>query len=650
MKKYLYLISIIVLAMVITGCVMPNNENDLSDFNYETTKKVKVDIRAQIPKVLIEIYQIENHPETGEKYAKINFSGVTNEDGNLVTYLTLPTYVDQLYVKRGFIGGLSEVLVAIEDSILYLDYSNPVVVEEDDEIIFLDSSYTMSYKKLGNWDTNGVPDYLMEGDSISSDLLTTINNSLPEKEPVPDYNPHYIAESAKTNLDIIENANVFVTFVHEGAGYKNSLGFYTYNTADGAPDVVNDEDITLIFPNVSYKGSGGGLKSGDKVNIGEFQPGTSIGWVIITNGYDTRRDIVGGGFNKFFSDSKLNPESNSSDKHHTVLLNYEDEDKLILSFEDLLRPAGDNDFNDAVFYVTSNPITAIAKTEVVKTTDEPPLDTDEDGIPDIIDAEPFDDNIVSSISTPGKGQFASLAFEDLWPYRGDYDFNDLIIDYNFEEFLNKDNDIVKIKGTFKVKAIVASMKNGFGFQFNNISPDSVESVTGSENRYQATGDDKIYLESNGVESRQTKAVIIVFDIANNHYDPEGETEVFVTINFNRAVTRNEIGYAPYNPFIIANGERGREIHLPGYQPTDLIWTPYFGSEDDGSVLGTNHMYKTPDDFPWGLNLPETFDYPADDVEISLAYNNYNEWVNSKGQRKQDWYLDLPGNKNYNYLH
>ena len=71
-------------------------------------------------------------------------------------------------------------------------------------------------------------------------------------------------------------------------------------------------------------------------------------------------------------------------------------------------------------------------------------DTDNDGVIDSQDDYPNDPTAAYSIHTPSDTGWASLAFEDLWPSRGDYDFNDLVIDYRFTEVLNKKNKIVRI--------------------------------------------------------------------------------------------------------------------------------------------------------------------------------------------------------------
>lgn len=222
-----------------------------------------------------------------------------------------------------------------------------------------------TYQYLGTYTTDGTPNYLEPvGDVVSVETLEMISNSLPESYPVPDYNPHYITSGYDTNLEIEANADVWVTFVSEGAGYKNVLGYYTYDVNNPPTTTPQPEDITIIFPNVSALGSGGGLLVGDKVKIGSFTAGTGIGWVLLANAWNSNTSTVGNGLWQLYSNPEFNPEAQPELQHHNVLLNDPDNQRIILGFEDIRRDYGscDNDFNDAVFYVTANPYTALRTT------------------------------------------------------------------------------------------------------------------------------------------------------------------------------------------------------------------------------------------------------------------------------------------------
>ena len=216
-----------------------------------------------------------------------------------------------------------------------------------------------NYNYLGSYTSNGTPLYLAENDIVSVETLELIDSSLPESYPVPEYNPHYISSGYDTDIMLQEDADIWVTFVSEGAGYRNVLGFYTYDLNNPSPTAPDPEDITIIFPNVSALGSGGGLETGNKVKIGNFEAGTGIGWVLLANAWNGQQ--VTSGYWQLYSNPDYNPESNPDLRYHNVLLQDPENERVILGFEDIRRDYGscDNDFNDAVFYITASPYSAM---------------------------------------------------------------------------------------------------------------------------------------------------------------------------------------------------------------------------------------------------------------------------------------------------
>jgi hypothetical protein len=219
-----------------------------------------------------------------------------------------------------------------------------------------------SYQYLGDFTSNGTPLYLENpSDVVSIETQEMISNSLPESYPVPDYNPQYITSGYDTDIKMQSAGDVWVTFVSEGAGYRNVLGFYTYDLNNPLTSAPAIEDVTIIFPNVSALGSGGGLQVGDKVKIGSFEAGTGIGWVLLANAWSSSAQAVGTGLWNLYSNPGFNPEADETLRYHNVLLADPDNERIILGFEDIRRDRSncDNDFNDAIFYVTANPYEAI---------------------------------------------------------------------------------------------------------------------------------------------------------------------------------------------------------------------------------------------------------------------------------------------------
>lgn len=220
-----------------------------------------------------------------------------------------------------------------------------------------------NFKFLSSFNEEGVPTTMAGRDAVSTKFLNSIRASVPESFPVPTFNPKYIAEDVDSDLKLYSQADVWVTFVGEGAGYRNVLGFYTYDLSNPPNKAPSSDQITIIFPNVSASGSGGGLTVGDKVYIGSFPKNTGIGWVLFANGFNGK---VTTGLWTLYSDADFNPESKGSLRRHNVLLRDTESDRVVLTFEDIRRDLSncDQDFNDAIFYVTANPQESVYKEKI----------------------------------------------------------------------------------------------------------------------------------------------------------------------------------------------------------------------------------------------------------------------------------------------
>lgn len=283
-----------------------------------------------------------------------------------------------------------------------------------------------------------------------------------------------------------------------------------------------------------------------------------------------------------------------------------------------------------------------------------PTDTDGDGVPDILDDYPTDPTRAYNNYYPAKNTFGSLAFEDLWPARGDYDMNDLVVDYNYWYITNAQNKVVDVKPTFYVRAVGAFLQNGFGWQFDGVLSGAVGSVTGYnlQKGY-------ISLGANGVENNQDKAVVIVFDNADNvlhrvggaFFNTENNGLYGISdslkINLHFAIPQDQtaVGTPPYNPFLIKNMSRGTEVHLPDKPPTSLADPDLFGTIDDNSNPATGRYYKTSTNLPWAINIPVKFDYTWEMVQIVYGHLKFGAWAESSGALYPDWYKDLAGYRN-----
>ena len=514
---------------------------------------------------------------------------------------------------------------------------------------------------LGPYNSEGVPSYLtLSRDMITQDILDLVANSLPEGRPVPDYNPQYIAESISADTRLIDSAELWVTFVHEGAGYRNVLGYYTYDLTNPPASVDDIDSLYILFPNVSFAGAGGGLQTGDKVYLGSFAPNTGVGWFLAPNAWSIglqRVNYPGTGTIKF-SNKDLNDFTAPEHRSHVVLLKNDARELLLLGMEDIDRPAGDRDFNDAVFYIAATPYTALDTTGVALAKTSVGADDDNDEIINVNDDYPLDPNRSFDLYFPGEDAYGTVAFEDLWPYRGDYDMNDMVIDYNYHLVTNTANRVVEMNATFVIKALGAGMSNGFAFMLD-IPAAEIDQVTGS----QLLGD-RVTLSPNGVESGQRHAVMVAFDDGHalmsqrrGQFVNTVTTDAYLTpdtvrmtVTFNQPQRLNDLGSAPFNPFIFTQRGRGYEVHLPDLPPSDLADPSLFATGNDTSDPAVGRYYKDANHLPWALHIPLPFDYPIEEASIIQGHLRFADWAQSTGSIFTDWYLSKSGYRSHAHLY
>jgi LruC domain-containing protein len=678
--------------VLLTSCLNSKYEEILyansTGFDFKTTKDINVSLKTlnslnqPMQGVIVEFYSQKPFNESGnliENSANyLVFKGITNNLGELDSKISLATSVDSLSFLVNYIGLPNYHVVKIDSENIDLTIGGSSQKIQQNNTQFKSAKagiwWVSDFKTVNDfyyynfWDANGVPVSMSTpNDVIPTDLLADINASLPERIKLTVSHPEYLETEDDGNIELVEDAEVWVTFVHEGAGNLNTLAYYSYSSSNKPASVKDITHPTLIFPNVSYTGSGGGLTSGNKVQLlyynksnnqytNVFPSGTTVAWQLRSGGWSSSSKTVISSNNNFYSDKSFNPESSTSLKKHNVILKDNSRKLLLIGFEDLRRDySSDEDFNDAVIYATVSPYTAI-KNGVYQTIDSP-NDNYNDGVSDSNDEYPTDATTAFNNYYPSQFGIGSLAFEDLWPNKGDYDFNDLVVDYNFNQITNAQNKVVEIDAQLTFRAIGASYPNGFGIEFNTTSS-NVKSITGLP-----LDDDLIKRASNGTELNQEKAVIIITDnvykitprlggtantILGSAYSKPGV--INLKIVFNEPISFTTLGTPPYNPFIFVKGVRTKEIHLPGSAPTSLADLSLFGTNDDNSSVATAKYYMSNKYLPWAINFPAKFDYPVEKGNNTLSYLKFNSWVESFGFNNMDWYMNYNGYRDTNLIY
>ncbi len=228
--------------------------------------------------------------------------------------------------------------------------------QKDDAPVSVPVEFTSTtYDSLADYDASGMPNNLiMPRDIVSTTMLTYISNTLPEGRDLRDTRPELLTTQAIADIKITESSDVFITYISHGGSFSNTFAFYTYPTGQSPSKTTDIQRITYVFPN---SGAGSPLSSGDKVKIGRFSAGTSIGFVLLQSGWSFNLRNIDNRAVHFLSNDALNPEVSPALKKHAVLINYAPENKVLIGFEDVDRtlPLCDHDFNDVVFFATVTP-------------------------------------------------------------------------------------------------------------------------------------------------------------------------------------------------------------------------------------------------------------------------------------------------------
>jgi hypothetical protein len=177
-----------------------------------------------------------------------------------------------------------------------------------------------------------------------SDTLSVI---LPEDGNAILSSPVLFSDTIQKKIVLSKESKVFVTFIDEGAYYKNTLCWYSYNQAQ-PPVKIGDIKGNVIFPNISKTGEGGLLEPGYTVQLGTetFPAGTVIGFFLVADGW--KDGAINYSNPTYYTDSNLN--SGGEQRH--ILFKEAYSHYLVIGFEDYnIAPY---DYNDIFFAVQDN--------------------------------------------------------------------------------------------------------------------------------------------------------------------------------------------------------------------------------------------------------------------------------------------------------
>lgn len=279
-------------------------------------------------------------------------------------------------------------------------------------------------------------------------------------------------------------------------------------------------------------------------------------------------------------------------------------------------------------------------------------DTDSDGINDELDEYPNDPELAFNNYYPNAKEMATIAFEDLWPSKGDYDLNDLVVDFRHNMVTNANGEVVLVETDARLRAAGGALKLAFNFEY--------PFETGLVDK----------LEGGKLEEKVKFAVVNVFEDSKKELSSwntvidqpyANPIEYAISFRLTKPQSLKDLGGVnEFNPFIWINEEskgRGYEVHLPGKNYTELANTEVFGYADDDTQKDQTYLSKT--NLPWAILIPEEFIYcqelkplstEKEPLDITQVYLKFAQWAQSNGELYKDWYQDKEGYREEKYLY
>lgn len=670
-------------------------EEEVFDFDYSTKAEgVSLDVEytntgVKAP-VYFEIYDTCPVDLKSEKlnYVKLDgvlpiYSAYTDANGKYTATIDLPAYASKLYVyapafyARTLIEAeVKDGIVKVTDAVAESSIASAVALTTTTEAHYsyvadncekpCPKDYPGDYQTWKTWlgeyniHANGAVDsYVCTNTGLlpkdPSNLFLTFHEALAPRGG-KDWSP---GEEFVNTDDIYmrEAGPISVTFLGQNTCFNNSVGYYYYSEGN-KPASLKDANIILIFPNTQDglweksktgnddAGPSTGIKRNTTVQLkyypniadgskeGEtdiFPAGTRIGFVLACNAFSNR---IGFAKNMHIKNRSATTPGLSLN-HDGKVIEGETRSVIFRVGEDVFvgfeEYKDDKNFTDCVLSINTIPSDALVVEKVISNED---------------------------LAITTKSTAAVYAFEDLWPYKGDYDFNDVILNYERESTYSQGK---KVAESFIIKTYqnIAGNHNGLGV---SIKPYG----RGYSDNFQSQGSMTCFIKKNGSDVFEPLEVtyepkninnnnrLPVYLITDNVQKEIGaEYKLNYTYNYAIDPSDNELRI-DILPFIYRDIENGKrwEVHIAKEKPTFKMDESLFGMGDDASKTNSDQCFirKGGGKYPFAIRLEgatvediKPLLDPANEMKsIDKIYTKYNDWCSQNGDSNSknkfaDWY-------------
>ncbi|MDB2355858.1 LruC domain-containing protein, partial [Pseudoalteromonas sp.] len=272
---------------------------------------------------------------------------------------------------------------------------------------------------------------------------------------------------------------------------------------------------------------------------------------------------------------------------------------------------------------------------------------------------------------PGESDWVTLAYEDKWPFAGDYDFNDVVLNYRTTQLIEGSNVVgYRIEG--QLIGIGATYHNGFAVSLK----ETVGSNTLTVLRSEVDEENITYLIDGQLQNKQVletgreNAILIFMQDTWEHvttqtgcsyFRTQKDCDVNTKVSFSMTIPLKAPKAKSVSPgtlldpfifasegfyhgdFLVGKEARSWEVHMKNQQPTAAFDTALFkyAQSDDVSEPSSNLYFQTENGLPWAIEVGTQWLHPLEGVDITTAYDRFAGFAESSGQQNSQWF------KNYN---
>lgn len=248
---------------------------------------------------------------------------------------------------------------------------------------------------------------------------------------------------------------------------------------------------------------------------------------------------------------------------------------------------------------------------------------------------------LSWIQKPSAGNYNIVAYEDLYPKQGDYDFNDLVVAYSYALGVNAAGKVEKLSGQAYILARGSQYTHDWTLSMNLPGADlsSTECETWGYKRFAAGT-----ITSRAIERDTNGCSVSVSGGTLNWNAFKDSVKLFPA---NLAASR-----VAAQPFFTDNyfvSEIAPAVQEPKATFSVTFETPLplsaFNNEDPWIQINPRAGYIPPritlarkdsNNFPFALQMPNGWQWPKEGVPMSEAYPEFLNFVKSSGTKNSDW--------------